>query len=150
MLRTPPPHICSSEEILPRLTRRTIAQLRTKWSTLPQILFTQGRRQITSHHHYAPSVTLTHTTHIISSTATTYAPHCHPWICWQTPPEWLHCWPDGRRKLAGGPQAGTSDSPPPLARVMGVGWHQQEQDTTLHMRLFEDNMCTINEKKNYI
>ena len=28
-LRTPPPHIGSAEEILPRLTRRTIAQLRT-------------------------------------------------------------------------------------------------------------------------
>ena len=37
------------------------------------------------HHHYAPSVT--HTTHIISSTAPTYAPHFHPWICGQTPPE---------------------------------------------------------------
>ena len=39
------------------------------------------------HHHYAPSVTSTHTTHIISSTTPTYAPHCHPWICEQTPPE---------------------------------------------------------------
>ena len=29
-------------------------------------------------------------------------------------------------KLAGGLQAGTSDSPPPLARVMGVGRQQQE------------------------
>ena len=29
ILRTPPPHIRSSKEILPRLTRRTIAQLRT-------------------------------------------------------------------------------------------------------------------------
>ena len=48
------------------------------------------------HHHYAPSVTSTHTPHIISSTAPTYAPQCHPWICGQTPPEWLHCWPDGR------------------------------------------------------
>ena len=38
------------------------------------------------HHHYAPSVTLTHMTHIISSAAPTYAPHCHPWICGQTPP----------------------------------------------------------------
>ena len=28
-------------------------------------------------------------------------------------------------KLAGGPQAGTSDSPPPLAMVMGVGRQQQ-------------------------
>ena len=29
ILRTPPPHIISSEEILPRLTRHTLAQLRT-------------------------------------------------------------------------------------------------------------------------
>ena len=50
------------------------------------------------HHHYAPSVTLTHTTHIISSTAPTYVPHCHPWICGQTP----------------------------LARVMGVGRQQHK------------------------
>ena len=39
------------------------------------------------HHYYAPSVTLTYTTHIISSTAPTYVPHCCPWICGQTPPE---------------------------------------------------------------
>ena len=31
-------------------------------------------------------------------------------------------------KLAGGPQAGTSDSPPPLARVMGVGRQQQQHE----------------------
>ena len=31
-LRAPPPHIFSSEEILPRITRRTIAQLRTNKS----------------------------------------------------------------------------------------------------------------------
>ena len=36
------------------------------------------------HHHYAPSVTSTHTTHIISLTAPTYGPHCHPWICGQS------------------------------------------------------------------
>ena len=34
ILRTPPPHISSSEEILPRLTRRTLAQLRTNKSPL--------------------------------------------------------------------------------------------------------------------
>ena len=39
------------------------------------------------YHHYAPFVTLTYTTHIISSTAPTYTPHYHPWICEQTPPE---------------------------------------------------------------
>ena len=33
ILRTPPPHISSSEEILPRLTRRTLAQLRTNKSS---------------------------------------------------------------------------------------------------------------------
>ena len=32
ILRTPPPHISSSEEILPRLIRRTIAKLRTNKS----------------------------------------------------------------------------------------------------------------------
>ena len=32
ILRTPPPHTSSSEEILPRLTRRTLAQLRTNKS----------------------------------------------------------------------------------------------------------------------
>ena len=42
-------------------------------------------------------------------------------ICGHTPPEWLHCWPDGQEKLAGGPQAWRSDSPPPLAKVMWVG-----------------------------
>ena len=39
-----------------------------------------------THLHYAPSVTSTHTAHIISSTAPTYAPHCHHWICGQTQP----------------------------------------------------------------
>ena len=33
ILRTPPPHISSSEEILPRLTRRSLAQLRTNKSS---------------------------------------------------------------------------------------------------------------------
>ena len=32
IMRTPPPHISSSEEILPRLTRRTLGQLRTNKS----------------------------------------------------------------------------------------------------------------------
>ena len=32
ILRTPPPHICSSEEILPRLTRHTLAKLKTNES----------------------------------------------------------------------------------------------------------------------
>ena len=39
------------------------------------------------HRHCATSVTATHTTHIISSTAPTYAPRRHSWICGQTPME---------------------------------------------------------------
>ena len=79
ILRTPPPHISSSEEILPRLTRRTLAQLK---SYLHKV---DG--QITSITTMPPSVTLTHSTHIISSTAPTYAPHCHPWIWGKTQSE---------------------------------------------------------------
>ena len=41
------------------------------------------------HHHYAPSTTLSH--HRFNCT------HIRPWICVQTLPECLHCWPDGRR-----------------------------------------------------
>ena len=95
ILRTPPPQISSSEERLPCLTRRTLTQLRTNKSPFLKSYSKSTPKHL--HHHYASSVTSTHTTHIISSTAPTYAPHCHPWICGQTPPEWLHCWSDGRR-----------------------------------------------------
>ena len=46
ILRTPPPHTSSSEERLPRLTRRTLAQL--KQISLPQIILAPSRRQNTS------------------------------------------------------------------------------------------------------
>ena len=59
---------------------------KNKQISLPQIILTPKSTPKHIHHHYAPSVTSTHTTHIISSTAPTYAPHCRPWICGQTPP----------------------------------------------------------------
>ena len=76
--------------------------------TLPQVIFTQSH----IHHHYAPSVTLAHTTYIISSTEPTYAPHCHPWICGQTPSKWLHCWPDEWRSWLVGYNRGDRTPPP--------------------------------------
>ena len=86
ILRTPPTHISSSEETLPRLTRRTIAQLRTNKSHFLK----SDLHKVDAKSHPSPLCPLcsthTHTTHIISSTAPTYAPHCHPWICGQTPP----------------------------------------------------------------
>ena len=125
ILRTPPPHISSSEERHPRLTRRILAQLRT--NNLPSSNHTYTKSTAKHiHHHYAPSVTSTHTTHIISSTAPTLAP-----LDLGTDPAGvtalLAIWTE---KLAGGPQAGTSDSPP-LARVMGVGRQQQQVDIIL-------------------
>ena len=86
ILRTPAPHGSCSEEILPaslvaplphseKINHPSSDHINTK-STPIHIL-----------HHYALSVTLTHTTNIIFSTVPTYATHCHPWICGQTPPE---------------------------------------------------------------
>ena len=87
ILRTPPPHIGNSEEILRNLTRRTLAQLSTNKSPFLKSYL----HIVDAKSHSSPLFPLcnththTHTTHIISSTAPTYAPHCHPWICGQTP-----------------------------------------------------------------
>ena len=78
------------------------------------------------HHHYAPSVTLTHTTHIISSTAPTYAPHSHHYIFVD-----ISC----RSECTAGQMDGEAGwwttsgriGLPPLASVMGVGRQQQQQ-----------------------
>ena len=80
ILRTPPPHISSSDEILLRLNRRTLAQLRTNKSASNHT-YTKSTPNHT-HHHDAPSVTRTHTTHIISSTAPTYHPGFVDRPCW--------------------------------------------------------------------
>ena len=92
MLRTPPPHISNSEEILPHLT---FVQLRTNKSPfLKSYLHKVTPNYI--HHHYN-----TQDTHI-SSSASMYAPRCHPWICGQT---LLARWTE---KLAVRPQAARS------------------------------------------
>ena len=74
-LHSPPPHISSSEEILPCLTCRTLVQLRINKSPF-----------LKSYLHKSKSSPLCPycNTDIISSTAPTYAPHCHPWISGQT------------------------------------------------------------------
>ena len=79
ILCTPSPHIRSSEEILPCPTCRIHVQLRTNKSPfLKSYLHKVDAKS--HHHHHVPFVTLTHTTHIISSTASC----CHPWIYGQT------------------------------------------------------------------
>ena len=86
ILCTPPPHIIRFEETLSRLTRRTIAQLRTTKSPFLKS-YLQKVDPTHIYHHYAPFVTPTHTTRIIYSTAPTYAPRCELWIYGHTSPE---------------------------------------------------------------
>ena len=120
ILRTPPPHISSSEERLPRLTRHTLAQLRTNKS-----LFLLHK--VAAKTHPSPLCPLcnihTHDTlHLFNCThiRTTLSP-LGLWTDLAGVTALLVRWTE---KLAGGPQAGTSDSPP-LTRVMGVGRQQQ-------------------------
>ena len=89
ILCTPPPHISSFEEILPRITPRTLAQLRTNKS--PFLKSYLHKADTKSHPSPLRPLCNTHT-HDISSTAPIYEPHYHSWICGQTPPESLHCW----------------------------------------------------------
>ena len=84
ILRTPPPHISSSEEILPRLIRHTLAQLRTNKSSFLKSYLHKFYAKTQPSPLYPLCNILTHT---IFSTSPTYAPHCHPWICRQTPLE---------------------------------------------------------------
>ena len=128
ILRTPPPHTSSSEEILPCNTRRTLAKLRKMYHPSSKYTYIKATTKHI-HHHYAPSVTLTHTTHIISSTAPTYAPHCHPWICGQMDGEAGWWTTSGKIEFYH----------PPLARVMGVG--RQQQLKTFHMKKILEHFC---------
>ena len=97
--RTPPPHTSSSEEILPRLTRRTLAQLRTNKSPFLKSYL----HKVDAKTHPSPLCPLcnihTHDTHHLFNCI-----HIRTTLS----PLDLSRWTE---KLAGGPQAGTSDSP---------------------------------------
>ena len=69
------------------------------------------------HHDYVHSVTLPHTTHIISLTAHTYAPRCHSWICGQTPLDRRNCQMDG--KAGWWTTSGKIRPPPPTNKGQG-------------------------------
>ena len=71
ILRTPLPHISISEQILPRLTRHNIAQLRTNKSPFLKS-YLQKSTPNHIHQHYAPS--LTHTRH---TSSLQLLPHTH-------------------------------------------------------------------------
>ena len=105
ILRTPPPLIISSEEILPRLTRRTRAQLRTNKS--PFLKSYLHKVDAKSH----PSSlcllcdTNIHTTHYHFNCT-----HITPLDLWTNPAGATALLARWTENLAGGPQAGRSDS----------------------------------------
>ena len=111
ILHTPPPDISSSEEILPRITRRTLAHHRTNKSPFLKSYL----HKVDAKTHPSPLFPLcnthTHDTHHLFNCThirTTLSP--------------LDLWPDTAgvtallarwtEKLAGGPEAGKSDYPP--------------------------------------
>ena len=104
ILRTPPPHISSYEDIFVRLTRSTRAQLRTKNNPSSNHTYTKSTPKHI-HHHYAPFITLTYTKHIICSTA----PILSPLDLWTDPAGVTVLLARWTEKLAGGPQAGRWD-----------------------------------------
>ena len=123
ILRTPPPHTSSSEEILPRLTRRTLAQLRTNKSPFLKSYL----HKVDAKTHPSPLCPLcnihTHDTHHLFNCT-----HIRTTL----PP--LDLWTDTAGQMDG--EAGwwtTSGNIglPPLARVMGVGRQQHHANITI-------------------
>ena len=109
ILRTPPPHTSSSEEILPRLTRRTLAQLRT--TNLPSSNHTY---KVDAKTHPSPLCPLCnihrHDTHHLFN-CTHIRTTLSPLDLWTDPAGVTALLARWTEKLASGPQAGTSDSP---------------------------------------
>ena len=116
ILRTPPPHIIISKEILPRLTRRT---LRTNKSPFLKSYL----HKVDAKSHPSPLCPLcsthTHDPHHLFN-CTHIRATLSPLDLWTDPAGVTALLARWTEKLAGGPQVGRSDSPP-LAMVMGVG-----------------------------
>ena len=120
ILRTPPPHISSSVEILSCLTHCTHPN--SAQTNLPSSNHTYTKSTPNHiHPHYSPSATPT-----IPSTAPTFTPG------FVDRPHW-------RDKLAGEPKVGWSDTPPPhTTRVNGVGKQQlQKIENSVYMSIIE-------------
>ena len=117
ILRTPPPHTSSSEERLPRLTRRTLAQLRINHTASSHIYTKSTPNHI--HHHYSPSVTLTQTTHDTHHLFNCTYIHTilSPLDLWTDPDGVTVLLARWTEKLPGGPQA--KHSPPPNSKGYG-------------------------------
>ena len=122
ILCTHPPHIIGSEEILPRLTRCTLAQLRTNKS----LFLKSYLHKVDAKTHPSPLCPLCNTHTHISSSAPTYAPHTHHIV---TPgfvdiPRRSDCTAGQIDRAAGWWTACGKIELPSSARVIGVGRQQ--------------------------
>ena len=122
ILRTPPPHIISSEEILPRITRRTRAQLRTK--IVP--FLKSYLHKVDGKTHPSPLCPLcnihTHDTHHLFN-CTHIRTTLSPLDLWTDPAGVMELLARWRDKLAGGPRR---DNRTPPHTNKGVGRQQQQ------------------------
>ena len=91
ILRTPPPHISSSEEILSGITRRTLAQLRTNKSPFLKSYLHKVHAKL----HQSPLFPLYNTNHLFNCTHRTHHIVTPEFV--HITPVWLQWWPDGRR-----------------------------------------------------
>ena len=105
ILCTPPPHISSSEEILPHHTHLTLAQLRTNKSPFLKSYL----HKVDAKSPLCPFCNTHDTHHLLncSHTRTTLL----PLDLWTDPARVTALLARWTEKLAGGPQTGTSDSP---------------------------------------
>ena len=110
ILRTPPPHTSSSEDRLPRLIRRTLAQLRTNKSPFLKSYL----HKVDAKTHPSPLCPLcnihTHETHHLFN-CTHLRTTLSPLDLWTDPAGVTALLARWTNQLVGGPQAGTSDSP---------------------------------------
>ena len=124
ILCTPPPHISSSEEILHRLTRCTLAQLRTNKSPFLKSYL----HKVDARSHTLPLYPLcnthTHDTHHFFN-CTHIRTTLSPLDLWTDPAGVMELLARWRDKLAGGPKAGWSYSPHKQGSK-GVGRQQQQ------------------------
>ena len=135
---TPPPHISSSEETLPRHTRRTLVQLRTNNSPFIKSYV----HWVGANSYPSPLCTLfnththTHTHHLFNCThiRTTLL----PLDLWTDPAGVTTLLARLTVKLTGGPQAGRSDSPS-LGRAKGVR-RQHPFDDKMIMSMLKNSL----------
>ena len=145
ILCTPPPHTSSSEEILPRLTRRTLAQLRTNKSPFLKSYL----HKVDAKAHQSPLCPLCNIhTHDHTSSLQLH-PHTHHIVApgFVDRPRRSDCTAGQMDGEAGWWTTSGNIGLPPLARVMGVGRQQQQAQRSKWKEMIESTDFTQSSRK---